>query len=109
MASKQAWVLLQQSLNRPSLLADAAEPAAVGSFGLQLPLQQMAEQHAEPAHQLTVFLACQGFQFLLQASPIEAAAVVIAQGGALHLHPTVEITLMERCRHGVGSVEACQR
>jgi hypothetical protein len=54
----------------------------------------MAEQHAEPAHQLPVFLAPQGFQFLLQTPPVEAAAVVIAQGGAL-LRPSRQLVLLE--------------
>jgi hypothetical protein len=39
----------------------------------------MAEQDAKLVHQLPEFLASQGFQFLQQAAPIEAAAVVIAQ------------------------------
>jgi hypothetical protein len=49
------------------LLADAAEPAAAAAIGLQLPLEQMAEQHVESAHQFPGFLASKGFQFLRQA------------------------------------------
>ena len=45
----------------------------------ELPLEQMAEQDAKLVHHLPEFLASQGFQFLQQAAPIEAAAVVIAQ------------------------------
>ena len=52
------------------------------------------KQHAKPAHQFPIFLASQGCQFLLQSAPIETAAVVIPQGGALLLHPAVEITLI---------------
>jgi hypothetical protein len=58
----------------------------------------MAEQDAKLVHQLPEFLASQGFQFLQQAAPIEAVAVVIAQGGALLLHPAEKITLVARCR-----------
>ena len=65
----------------------------------ELRLEQMAEQDAKLAHQLPEFVASQGFQSLQQAAPIEAAAVVIAQGGASLLHPAVEITLVGRCRH----------
>ena len=69
----QAGVLLQQTFDRPSfhangatsLLAIAAKPAATAALGLPLPLEQMAQQYAETAHQLPVFLASQGCQFLL--------------------------------------------
>lgn len=52
----------------------------------ELPLEQMAVQDAKLVHQLPEFLAAQGFQFLQQAAPIEAAAVVIAQGGDTPRH-----------------------
>ena len=98
----QAWVLAQQALDGSPLLPDSAKPAAAAAIRLQVPLQEMAEQHPEPAHQLPVFLASQGFQFLPQTSPIQPAAVVIPQGGALLLHPAVEIALMQRRRYASG-------
>jgi hypothetical protein len=99
----QAGVLLQQAFDRTTLLANAAKPAAAAAVGLQLPLEQMAEQHAETAHQFSIFLASQGCQFLLQSAPIESAAVVIPQGSALLLHPAVEIMLVPGRCHGADS------
>ena len=59
----------------------------------------MPEQDRQPTHELSIFLTTQGLQLLLQAIPIELAAVVIAQGKALLLHPGVEVALVQRSGH----------
>ena len=47
-----AGVLLQQTFNRPPLLANAAKPAATAALWLPLSLEPMAKQHAKSAPSL---------------------------------------------------------
>lgn len=60
---------------------------------------KMADQHSQPTHQFTKFLATQGVQFLLQPAPVQLARVAIAQSGALLSHPAGEIAVVEGVGH----------
>ncbi len=86
--------LLEQPLDVPSLHVDRCLPARRTERGLDLPLQEMHQEHRDPASKLAPLAFPQALDLLGEVRPVRVGVVAGAQKRRLLLCPQKEIVVV---------------